>query len=77
MTNTEPAPNRATRRHPQHVPRAYMGIPEAANYLDLAPRTIRLLIAEGKLAGYRFGRLLKVKVADLDSVMTPIGGGAA
>ena len=55
--------------------RAYVGIPEAATYLDVATKTIRRYITEGKLPAYRLGnRVIKVKIADLDSVLTPIGG---
>lgn len=72
-------PNRATRRHPaKQIQRAYVGIVEAAIYLDVAPKTIRKLIADGKLPAYRIGqRVLKVKIADLDAVLTPIPSGAA
>ena len=40
-------PNRSTRRH--LVARAYLGIPDAATYLDLTPKTVRRLIASGEL----------------------------
>lgn len=65
---------RQRRRHPE-PPRAYVGIPEAATYLDVATKTIRRLIAEKKLPAYRLGnRVIKVKIVDLESVLTPIGG---
>jgi excisionase family DNA binding protein len=65
-------PNRATRRQAQ---RAYVGIPEAATYLDVATKTIRRLIADGRLPAYRLGnRVIKVKIADLESVLSPVGG---
>jgi excisionase family DNA binding protein len=55
--------------------RAYVGIPEAATYLDIDHKTVRRLISSGKLPAYRLGnRVIKVKIADLDSVLTPIGG---
>ena len=39
------------------------------------PKTIRRMITEGKLPAYRLGnRVIKVKITDLDSVLTPIGG---
>jgi excisionase family DNA binding protein len=67
-------PNRATRRHPA-MQRAYIGIPEAAIYLDVAPKTIRKLIADKELQAYRIGkRVLKVRLADLDAVLKPYGG---
>jgi excisionase family DNA binding protein len=73
----EVGPNRRTRRHP-HLRPAYLGIPEAAAYLDVDHKTIRRLIASKRLPGYRLGnRIIKIKVSDLDAVLTPMHGGAA
>jgi excisionase family DNA binding protein len=79
QTPTPAQPNRATRRHPvKETRRAYVGIPEAATYVDVAPKTVRALIASGKLPAFRLGnRVLKVKLADLDGVLTPVQGGVA
>jgi excisionase family DNA binding protein len=67
-------PNRAARRHPE---RGFIGLQGAAAYLDVNPMTIRRMIARGQLTGYRLGgasgRLIKVRVADLDALMSPIG----
>jgi excisionase family DNA binding protein len=69
--------NRRSRRNPNQRP-AYLGIPEAAAYLDVDHKTIRRLIAAKRLPGYRLGnRIIKIKVADLDAVLTPMQGGAA
>jgi excisionase family DNA binding protein len=67
---------RRTRRHPPKANhRAYVGIPEAATYLDVTPKTIRRYIAEGRLPAYRLGdRIVRIKVADLDAALTPMGG---
>lgn len=63
-------PNRAARRH-------YVRISEAAEYLKVTERTIRQMIADGRLAGYRSGtRLVRVDLNDLDAAMQPFGGGA-
>jgi excisionase family DNA binding protein len=36
--------------------------------------TIRRMISRGQLAAYRLGnRLIKIRVADLDALMSPIG----
>lgn len=75
--NPKPGPNRRSRRGAGQTP-AYLGIPEAAAYLDVDHKTIRRLIAAQRLPGYRLGnRIIKVKVADLDAVLTPMSGGAA
>lgn len=75
---TQPAktgPNRWARRHPeQPIQRGFVGIPEAATYLDVTPKTIRRMIARGELQAWRLGkRLIKIRAADLDALMTPIG----
>lgn len=57
--------------------RAYVGIPEAATYLDVATKTVRRMIAEGRLPAYRLGnRVIKVRIDDLDAALKPIGGAA-
>lgn len=69
-------PNSRQRRHP--VSAGYVGIPEAARYLDVDHKTIRRLIAASKLPAYRLGnRVIKIKVSDLDAVLTPLQGGGA
>jgi len=71
------SPARKTRRHPpKPTQRAYVGLAEAATYLDVAPKTLRKLIADGYLAAYRLGdKTIKVKLADLDAVLTPLPNG--
>jgi excisionase family DNA binding protein len=70
-------PNRRSRRN-ERFGRAYVGIAEAATYLDVEHKTVRRLITQGRLPAYRLGkRLIKVKVTDLDALLTPMRGGAA
>jgi excisionase family DNA binding protein len=74
-----PQPNRAARRHPaKHGQRGYVGITEAATYLDVTNKTVRKLIATGELPAYRLGaKILRIKLADLDAVCKPLPSGAA
>ena len=66
---TPSGPNRAARRHP--TPRVYVGICDAAEYLNLSEKTIRRLIDSGQLTAYRFGnRVVRLKLTDLDAVFT-------
>lgn len=69
-------PNRRARRHP--VQPAYVGIYDAATYLDVTPKTVRRLITRGELRAYRLGkRRIKLKTADLDALLVPMGGAAS
>jgi excisionase family DNA binding protein len=64
------APNRAARRR-------YTKIAEAAEYLGVTDRTIRQMIADGRLIGYRSGtRLVRVDLDQIDAAMRPFGGAA-
>jgi excisionase family DNA binding protein len=55
-----------------------VGLNEAAQYVGVNPRTIRRYIASGRLRAYRVGpRLIKFDLADLETLLTPVGGGAA
>jgi excisionase family DNA binding protein len=61
-------PNRATRRR-------YVKIAEAADYLKVTDRTIRQMIADGRLTGYRSGtRLVRVDLDEVDAAMHAYGG---
>lgn len=62
---------------PVHLsPRRYVKITEAAEYLQVTDRTIRQMIADGRLTGYRSGaRLVRIDLNELDAAMQPFGGG--
>lgn len=65
-------PNRAERRA-----RRYAKLSEAAEYLGVTTRTVRQMIADGRLTGYRSGkRLVRVDLNELDDAMQPFGGAA-
>jgi excisionase family DNA binding protein len=65
-------PNRAERRG-----RRYAKLAVAAEYLGVTDRTIRQMIADGRLTGYRSGtRLVRVDLDELDAAMRPFGGAA-
>jgi len=57
--------------------RRYAKLAEAAEYLGVTDRTIRAMIADGRLTGYRCGaRLVRVDLNEIDDVMRPFGGAA-
>lgn len=57
--------------------RRYVTIAEAAEYLNVTTRTIRQMIADGRLRGYRSGtRIVRVDLNEVDAAMKPFGGAA-
>jgi excisionase family DNA binding protein len=57
--------------------RRYAKLTEAAEYLGVTDRTIRQMIADGRLTGYRCStRLVRVDLNELDAAMQPFGGAA-
>ncbi|MGP4057412.1 excisionase family DNA-binding protein [Mycobacterium sp. 4D054] len=58
--------------------RRYVSIQDAAKYLGVTDRTIRAMISDGRLTGYRNGtRLVRVDLNEVDARMTAFGGGAS
>lgn len=45
---------------------------KAAEWLDVSDGYIRRLIAEGKLPGYRIGRLIKVDAKDIQALLITV-----
>ncbi len=57
--------------------RRYATMADAADYLGVTDRTIRAMIADGRLTGYRNGRrLVRVDLNEVDAAMKPFGGAA-
>lgn len=60
-----------------HAGRAYISINEAADYLGVTSRTIRQMVADGRLRAYRSGqRLVRLRIEEIDAAMKPFGGAA-
>lgn len=58
-------------------PRRYASLATAGEYLKVTDRTIRQMIADGRLTGYRSGtRLVRVDLNEVDAAMQPFGGAA-
>jgi len=45
----------------------WLGSEAAAHHLGITPRTLYRLIDQGEIAGYRFGRVIRLRRADLDA----------
>ncbi|AFC55002.1 excisionase family DNA-binding protein [Mycobacterium paraintracellulare] len=57
--------------------RRYVKIAEAARYLQVTDRTVRQMIADGRLTAYRAGqRLVRLDLNEIDAAMKPFGGAA-
>ncbi|GAB3228205.1 excisionase family DNA-binding protein [Mycolicibacterium hippocampi] len=57
--------------------RRWASIQESAEHLGVTDRTIRQMIADGRLRGYRSGgRLIRLDLNEVDAAMQPFGGAA-
>jgi excisionase family DNA binding protein len=57
--------------------RRYCTIYDAAEYLGVTDRTIRTMIADGRLTAYRNGRrIIRLDLNEIDAAMKPFGGAA-
>ncbi len=58
-------------------PRRWATLQDAAEYLGVTDRTIRNMIADGRIRGYRNGhRVMRVDLNEVDASMRPFGGAA-
>ncbi|MGC4960072.1 excisionase family DNA-binding protein [Gordonia sp. DT101] len=56
--------------------RRYATINQTAEYLGVTDRTVRQMIADGRLRGYRNRRLIRLDLNEVDASMQPFGGAA-
>lgn len=62
---------------PPTIRRRYATYDQAAEYLQVTKRTIRQMVADGRLTGYRVNhRLARVDLNQLDAAVQPFGGAA-
>jgi excisionase family DNA binding protein len=55
--------------------RRFVTIADAAAYLGVTTRTIRAMVADGRLRAYRSGkRLIRLDLNEIDAAMVPFGG---
>ena len=56
--------------------RRWASINDTAEHLDVTERTVRQMIADGRLTGYRIGaRFIRLDLDEVDAAMIPFGGG--
>lgn len=59
-------------------PRIWVTQKQAAEHLGLAARTVRAMIADGRLTGYHNGsRTVRLDLAEIDQAMRPLRGDSA
>ncbi len=52
----------------------YITLQEAADILGVSTRTVRAMIADGRLRGYRLGpRVVRLRLAEVESALQPMG----
>ncbi|WP_081283071.1 excisionase family DNA-binding protein [Mycobacterium asiaticum] len=62
---------------PASTRQRYITQAEAAEYLGVTSRTVRQMIADGRLRAYRSGsRLVRLRLDEIDAAMRPFGGAA-
>lgn len=55
----------------------YITISDAADYLGVTTRTVRAMVADGRLVAYRCGpRVVRLRLDEVDAAMVPMGGAA-
>lgn len=80
MTTQSTPTDRWSRRHPDKATeratgRRWATMQQAATYLGVTDRTIRQMVADGRLRAYRSGgRVVRLDLNELDDAMTPFGG---
>ena len=53
----------------------YMSVNAVAEYIDVDPRTVRQMIADGRLKAYRLGRrVIRLRRAEVEAAFEPFGG---
>lgn len=63
--------------NPSSSPRRWASLQVTADYLGVSDRTVRNMIADGRIRGYRNGsRVMRVDLNEVDAAMTPFGGAA-
>lgn len=65
----------ANRTRAEQFSRRYATINQTAEYLGVTDRTVRQMIADGRLTAYRNGpRIVRLDLAEVDAAMRPFGG---
>lgn len=58
------------------VTNQYISQVDAGELIGVTDRTIRNMLADGRLRGYRIGRTVRLKRAEVEAALVPFGGAA-
>lgn len=58
------------------VTNQYISQADAGELIGVTDRTIRNMLADGRLRGYRIGRTVRLKRAEVEAALVPFGGAA-
>jgi excisionase family DNA binding protein len=65
----------AVKERNRAVYRRYLTLDETAEYLGVKKRTVRDMVATGRLTAYRSGRkIVRLRIDEIDAAMQPFGG---
>lgn len=68
----------AIKEHNKAVYRRYLTLDETAEYLGVKKRTVREMVASGRLRAYRSGqKIVRLRIDEIDAAMQPFGGDVA
>jgi excisionase family DNA binding protein len=72
LPHAKPPSTTKRRRAPRADAPVLAGIEVAAEFLDIHPRSVRRMIRDGRLRGYRIGKLIKVDMNQVRELATPV-----
>jgi len=60
--------------HHTATPGTFITIQQAADYLGVNTRTVRYMVADGRLTAYSLGpRVIRLRKSDVDAALAPYG----
>lgn len=58
------------------IQQKYVSQTEVATMLGVTDRTVRSMISDGRLRGYRLGRTVRLRLDEVEAALIPYGGDA-
>ncbi|SLF31386.1 excisionase family DNA-binding protein [Mycobacteroides abscessus] len=61
---------------PLRISQKYISQADAAVLLGVTSRSVRNMISDGRLRGYRLGRTVRLRIDEVEAALVPFGGDA-